>query len=88
MDTVGLGLLDVLLAGSKFVISARRNCSALRGRCPAAVSRDISRKIDWMLRADCIAYTVARSEVCAYVLVGTPEGAGLCIPSLQRRRSR
>jgi hypothetical protein len=46
---------------AEVVVSARRSSSALWGRCPAVVERDISRKVDWTWRADFIASSVAVS---------------------------
>jgi hypothetical protein len=68
------------------VVSALWSSGALWVSCPAVVECDISRKMDWMSRADCMAYSVAGSDSDRFFLVGTVEGARLWSPSLDYRR--
>jgi hypothetical protein len=58
------------------------------GKSPAVVERDISSKVDWTWRADCMASSVAGSNSDDFFPVGTPEGASLRSPSQDYRRSR
>jgi hypothetical protein len=51
------------------------------GRCLAVVECDISRKVDWMSRAYCMASLVTVSNSDGFFSVGTPVGASLCCPS-------
>jgi hypothetical protein len=63
------------------VVSARRSSSSLWGRCPAAVGRDISRKVDWTSRAKCMASSVTWSNSGGLFPVGQSERTRLCRPS-------
>jgi hypothetical protein len=51
------------------------------------VESDISRKVGWTSRADWMASSVAGSNFDACLPVGTPEGARLCSPFQNYRRS-
>jgi hypothetical protein len=52
-----------------------------KGKCPAVVERDISRKVNWAWMADCMAYAVVRPNSHGFLPVGTSEGARLRGPS-------
>jgi hypothetical protein len=73
---------------AEVVVSARRSSSALWGRCPAVIERDITRKVDLTWRVDCMASSVAGSNSDGFFPVGTPKGASLRSPSQDYRRSR
>jgi positive regulator of sigma E activity len=62
-------------------------CNSRAGTA-AKVERDISRKMDWTWRADCMASLVAGSNSDGFFPVGIPEGASLRSPSQDYRRSR
>jgi hypothetical protein len=68
------GCLKLCLCDADVVVSAQW------GRCPAVVERDISRKVAWMSRAECMASSVAGSNSDGFSSVGTPDGARLYNP--------
>jgi len=68
--------------------SAQRSSRALQGICLAVVECDISRKVDWTWRAECMASSVVGPNSNGLYPVGTPEGALLRSPSKNYRRSR
>jgi hypothetical protein len=70
------------------VISSQRSSSALWGRYPTVVETDISRKVYSKSRANCMSSSVFGSNSHEFPPVETPEGAGLCSPSQNYRRSR
>jgi hypothetical protein len=51
----------LLAVRQRFVVSARRSSTALSGKCPAVVERDMPRKMDWPCKADCMTFSVAGS---------------------------
>jgi hypothetical protein len=70
------------------VVSARQSSRALWGRCPAVGEHDISGKVDWTSRADCVATSVAGSNFDRIFPVETPEGASVRGHSPDYRSSR
>jgi hypothetical protein len=90
LQTVLPGLLKRCASSCEadVVVSERQSFSAMCGRCPAVVERDISRKVDWTWRVDCMASSVAGSNCneCFFFLAS--EGALLRSHSQEYRRSR
>jgi hypothetical protein len=76
------------LCEAEVVVSVWRSYSALWGRWPAVVECNISRKVEWMSRANCMASLVTRSNSDGFFPMGTPGGACLCSPSQGYRRSQ
>jgi hypothetical protein len=72
---------------TEFVVSAWWSPTAMRGKCPVMAECDISRKLNWMSRADYMASSVTRSNSDRIFLMATPEGACLCSPSQDHWRS-
>jgi hypothetical protein len=70
------------------MVAARRSSSLLRGRYPAVVERDMSRKVDWMSKDDCVTSSITGSNSHRFFLVGTPDGTLLCSPSQDYGTSR
>lgn len=58
------------------------------GRYSAVVERNISWKVDWSWRTDCVAYSVSGSNSDGFLPVRSPEGPRLRSPSQNYRRSR
>jgi hypothetical protein len=72
---------------AEVVVSAQWSPSMVWGRRTAVVECDISRIVDWMSRADCMASSATRSNSDGFFPVGTPEGAHLHVPSQGYLRS-
>jgi hypothetical protein len=62
------------------MVSGRQSSNTLSGRCLAVVEHNISRKVHWTLRADCIASSVTRCNSDGFFPVWTPEGAVYAVP--------
>jgi hypothetical protein len=70
------------------MVSAWRSLSALWERCLVVVERDVSRKVDWKSRTECMTVSVARSNCDEYFTMATCEASGLCSPYQNYRRYR
>jgi hypothetical protein len=57
-------------------------------KCLVAVEHDKSRKVDWMWRANCMAFLVNESKSNGFFLMRTSEEAHLHSPSHYNCRSR
>jgi hypothetical protein len=66
---------------AEVVVSAGWSSSTLCGKCPAVVQCNISRKVDWMSRVNCIA------SFDGFFPVETLEGARFCSPFQNHQRS-
>jgi hypothetical protein len=77
-----LGLLEAVPLAEKVVMASElRNSSALWGRCSAGVKRDLSRKVNWTFRGNCMTSSVAGSNSDRFSPLGTREGAPSFSPS-------
>jgi hypothetical protein len=78
LDTVLPGLLEGMpLAVRQRLWFQHDSSSMLWERCPAMVECNISRKVDWTWRTDCMASLVAGSNSDGFFNVRTPEWASL-----------
>jgi hypothetical protein len=59
------------------VVSARRSSTTLWGRCPAVVERDISKKVYWTWRTDCMTSSVSDYNWDGFIPLEAHEGARL-----------
>jgi hypothetical protein len=74
---------------AEVVVSARGSSSALWGRCPAVVEGDLSRKVDWTVRDDCMVSSVAGSNSDGhFFLWGHLKEHVYAVPHQVCRRSR
>jgi hypothetical protein len=62
VPSIGMLLRFAPSCEAEDVISTPQRSDAQWGRCPAVVGRDRSRKVDWTLRADFVASSVAASN--------------------------